>query len=469
MRLTKIVCTLGPASSSPDMIAALLERGMNVARINFSHGSHETHLVTINAVKEANAKHGRDVALMLDTKGPEIRTGDVESPIPVKKGEEILFTHDKKASYEGTVIHVNYPDFGKDVAGAESILVDNGELIFTFVKGNADGSVVLRAEQDGLIGNRRHVNLPGADVSLPSVTEQDWKDIAFGVEHEMDYLALSFVRTAEEIREVRAFLEKNKSSMRIVTKIETRASVENIDDIIDASDGIMVARGDLGAEMPFQEIPAVQDMIVAKCRAAGKPVIVATQMLESMIKNPMPTRAEVTDVAHAVITRADATMLSGESAAGKYPLQAVDAMTSIHAETESHLPECHAEGDIDFSTDNAVRAEAAVSMAHNAKAPAIVALCNTGRTVEIISQLRPRVPVYAFSDSPSLRRKLQLYYGIQPLPIIMESDSELNVERAMSFLAKKGLAEKGQRVVVLCRMEVRTGTHVTVHLRDVPQ
>lgn len=471
MRLTKIVCTLGPASSSPENILRMLESGMNVARINFSHGDHESHGPTIRNVKKIAEEHGYDIPLMLDTKGPEIRTGDVKEPIAVKKGEDVLFTFDKEATYDGTIIHVNYPDFGKDVEQAEAIIVDNGDMSFEFVKKNKDGSVILKANQDGMIGNRRHVNLPGANVSLPSITEKDWKDLEFGVSENMDLVALSFVRTAADVEEVRAFLKKKGSGMKIMSKIENRQSVENIGEIIDASDAIMVARGDLGAEMPFQKIPAVQDMIVRMCRAVGKPVIVATQMLESMIKNPMPTRAEVTDVAHAALTGTDMTMLSGETAAGKYPFDSVAAMSSILEETESRMGNVgNGCGDCDCGhahEDSAVRAEAAVTMANSAAAKAIVVLCNSGRTAELMSTYRPGVPVYAFSDSPALRRQLQMRYGVTPVAITMESDGELNIERAMALMEKNGHAKKGDRVVVVARTQVRSGPLVTVHLRQI--
>lgn len=470
MRLTKIVCTLGPASNSPENILRLMQSGMNVARINFSHGDHETHGPTIRSVKKIAEEHGFDIPVMLDTKGPEIRTGDVTEPIKVTKGDEILFTYDKNATYSGTIVHVNYPEFGKDVLNAEAIIVDNGDMTFDLVKSNPDGSVVLRANQDGMIGNRRHVNLPGADVSLPSITEKDWKDLEFGVQEKMDLVALSFVRTGKDVEDVRAFLKKNGSDMQIFSKIENRASVENIAGIINASDGIMVARGDLGSEMPFQKIPAVQDMIVRMCRDANKPVIVATQMLESMIKNPMPTRAEVTDVTHAALTGTDMTMLSGESAAGKYPFEAVAAMSSILEETETRTKDgcdCSCCDCDEAHDDSAVRAEAAVTMAHSAGAGAVVVLCNTGRTAELMSSYRPGVPVFAFSDSPALRRRLQLRFGVVPMSITMESDSELNIERALSTLEKKGHVTKDERVVVVARTQVRSGPLVTVHLRKI--
>lgn len=469
MRLTKIICTLGPASNGPENILKLMQCGMNVARINFSHGDHDTHGPTIRSVKRIAEEHGYDIPVMLDTKGPEIRTGDVAEPILVKKGDEVLFTHDKNAAYDGTIVHVNYPEFGADAERAEAIIVDNGDMTFELVRKNEDGSVVLKSHQDGAIGNRRHVNLPGADVSLPSITEKDWKDLEFGVQEKMDLVALSFVRTAKDVEEVRAFLKERGSDMKIYSKIENRPAVENIGELIDASDGIMVARGDLGSEIPFQKIPAVQDMIVRMCRAAGKPVIVATHMLESMIKNPMPTRAEVTDVAHAAVTGTDMTMLSGETAAGKYPLAAVAAMSSILEEAEPRSGGgCSCCDCGNAHDDSAVRAEAAVMMARSGEAKAILVICNTGRTVELMSGYRPDVPVYAFSDSSVLRRSLQMRYGVMPMAIEMRKDAEANIEQALDALRTRSFAERGDNIVVLAKTFVSDGTPlVTVHLRKI--
>ncbi len=440
-----------------------MERGMSIARINFSHGDAEQHRTTIRTVKSTREKLGLDVALMLDTKGPEIRTGDVKEPILVKAGQEVLFTPAEKATFKGPIIHVNYPEFSDDAEEAEAILVDNGELSFTIVRREGKG-IILKAGQDGAIGNRRHVNLPGAKVSLPSMTDKDWKDLELGIEEEMDIIALSFIRTAEEVKEVKAFLKKKKSTMKVMAKIETRESVKNINAIIAASDSIMVARGDLGAEIAFQKIPAIQDAIVETCRIVGKPVIVATQMLESMIENPMPTRAEVTDVAHAAVTRADCTMLSGETAAGKFPFAAVEAMTSTLVETETNLTSLQlpSSGSKD---ERVVRAEAAITMANASGSPAIVVLCNTGRSAEILSMLRPQMPIFAFSDSHALRRTLQMYRGVYPLPLTMEKGTDENTENALGVLQKQKLVKKGQNLVFLCRTQTKRGPIINVHLR----
>ena len=466
MRLTKIVCTLGPASSTPEMIHALSQSGMNIARINFSHGTQEGHRKTIHTVKEVNEKHGLSIALMLDTKGPEIRTGDVEQPIALTKGQEVVFSPTPVAGETRPVILVNYPEFAEDTKQAEQLLLDNGTLPFEIISIEGD-KVIARALDDGKIGSRRHINLPGAHVSLPSITEKDWSDLALGVEEEMDLVALSFIRTAKEVEEVAAFLRSKGSSMKIMSKIETRESVENIDAIIAASDSIMVARGDLGAELPFQKIPAIQDMIVDKCRRAGKPVLVATQMLESMIEHPMPTRAEVTDIAHAAITRTDATMLSGETAMGQHPLASVRAMHTTLEETESHLPE-NAEGDACKQDERSALAHAAVSMAPSVRATCIVVLTRSGKTAEAVSRLRPGIPTIACTELPAVQRSLQLCFGIQPFLIAFDNDPEITAERALALVAEAGFAKKGDNVILVTDARITAGSARSVHVRSIP-
>ncbi|HVW66120.1 MAG TPA: pyruvate kinase [Candidatus Peribacteraceae bacterium] len=467
VRLTKIICTLGPATTSPENIVKLHSQGMNIARVNFSHGSQDQHRSTIQMIKDVNKEHGYCIGLLLDTKGAEIRTGDVNEPIAITKGQEVVFSSTPLPAEKRPVIIVNYDKFAHDVKGAEHILLDNGVMSFQLVSLEADGSVIARSNDDGKIGSRRHVNLPGADISLPALMEKDWDDLKLGIEMEMDYVALSFVRTAEEIVEVADFLKKNGSSMRTIAKIETRQAVENIDAIIDASDGIMVARGDLGAEMPYEKIPAVQDMIVRKCRHAGKPVIVATQMLESMIENPMPTRAEVTDIAHACTTRADATMLSGETAMGQHPFASVNAMHKILLETEAHLS-ADMERDImcAFGEQSAL-ADAAVSMALSVTSPAILVLTRTGKTARAVSQLRSNLPIVALTEDPKIQRYLQLLQGVTPLLITFDSDPEVTIDHALTAVKEAKILESGQKVVLIADLKTRAGSVHSVHVRTI--
>lgn len=469
MRLTKIICTLGPACNSPEMIAKLAESGMNVARINFSHGDIEQHRTVLRALKAVNDKGTKCINVMLDTKGSEIRTGDVKEPIMIKAGQEVVFSFKDVAKETRTVIKVDYAGFAKDVGGTDKILLDNGEQIFDIVKIDVKaGAVVARSREGGKIGSRRHVNLPGADVGLPSLAQKDWDDISLGIAEGADAVALSFIRTAADVIEVKKFLKKKKSEMKIISKIETRQAVENIDAIIKESDGVMVARGDLGAELPFERIPAIQDRIVEKCRIAGKPVIVATHMLESMISNPTPTRAEVTDVAHAAVTLADCTMLSGETAAGKHPIVALEAMGKILAETERNLPPLkpthvnHIDDD-----DLTARAQAGVSMAQSLHASAIVVLTRSGLTAQAVSQFRPRAPIIAFTESGAVQRELCFSYGVTPIKIEFSKDPESNVSAALKRAVKQGLLKKGDRVVVLSDAKVPGGIVRTVHIRTV--
>lgn len=466
MRLTKIICTLGPSSNTVEKIHALQQAGMNIARINFSHGSQEGHQQTIQAVKEVNRTFDCCVSLLLDTKGAEIRTGDVSEPIPITKGQEVVFSSTPLTGETRPVISVNYNEFAKDVTKAESILLDNGVMSFQLVSVEANGSVIAKSNDDGQIGSRRHVNLPGADISLPSMTEKDWSDLELGIKEEMDYVALSFIRTAEEMKEVSDFLKKHGSSMRTIAKIETRQAVANIDSIIEASDGIMVARGDLGAEVPFERVPAIQDMIVRKCRHAGKPVIVATHMLESMIENPMPTRAEVTDIAHAATTRTDTTMLSGETAMGQHPVQAIDAMSRTLEETEMHQGSDHTDS-VCMIGERGALAEAAVSMAIALGSPAILVLTRSGKTAQAVSQLRPNLPIVACTADPVIERYMQILHGVFPVRIDLDDDTDpdATIGRAMQAAIQKGLIQPHKQIVVVADAQTKDGPVHSVHVR----
>jgi pyruvate kinase len=431
MRLTKIICTLGPASNSEEGIRALAKSGMNIARMNFSHGSHETHSENVERIRKVNKEEGLDIGLLLDTKGAEIRTGDRPEPLAVKEGDMVVFSH-KITSDEFPVITVNYPAFHIDAKDARYILIDSGELIMDIVKIEED-RVLAKSRGSFAIGSRRHINLPGSDVTLPSLAEKDWEDIELGCKLKLDYIAMSFIRKGKEVDEVRAFVTKHgHPDIKLISKIENGVGVDNIDEIIAASDGIMIARGDLGAEIPLETLPIVQDDIARRCQLAGKPVIMATQMLESMIKNPMPTRAEVTDVAHAAMIGVDSTMLSGETAAGKFPSEAVQMMAKILVEVEDKAPYMAPARPNDDK--NAV---AAVEMSKGKAA--IVVLTKDGQIARAISRFRPHVPVVAVTDTSDVARKLQLNFAVYPVVGALE---------AASAKGKAGL-EAGAQVVVI--------------------
>lgn len=467
MRLTKIICTLGPATGDATAVRLLARAGMNVARLNLSHGTLEAHHNTVKMLKTLNEKEGLALAIMLDTKGAEIRTAEVKEPIPVKAGQEMYFAYHDVKDARRVTIRVNYPEFAEDAKKAECILLDNGELIFDILKIHRDGSVLARSQDDGKIGSRRHINLPGADVTLPSLFESDWKAVEMGCREGADFVALSFIRNAEEIEEVRQFIRKKRGTMGIITKIETRQAVADIDRIIAASDGIMVARGDLGAEMPFQRIPAIQDDIVMRCRKAGKPVIVATHMLESMIKNPLPTRAEVTDVAHAAVTRADTTMLSGETASGKFPFKALQVMAEVLVETEKGLGGASSLLNLDAVSEDMhqARAAAAVTMAQTLGASAIVVLTRSGRTAQAISGYRSNIPIIACTEDPSVQRKLQMQFGVYPLLVPFSKDPEATVQSAFDKAKKSRILRKKDRVVLVSDVKVHKDVLATVQAR----
>jgi pyruvate kinase len=468
MRLTKIVCTLGPSSATEERIIALAQRGMDIARINLTHGTDEDHRATLRMIRSINEQQGLSIASVTDNRGSDIRTGDVQEPVVIAAEQEVLFcAHEQTVETDAMpVIRVNYNLLGKDARDAECIILDNGTLVFDLVEVRDEGSVVARARNGGRIGSRRHVNLPGAFVSLPALTDADWQDLDMAVEEQADYVALSFIRTAEEVEEVRERIRTLHGSLRIITKIETRHAVQNIDAIIAASDAIMVARGDLGVEIPFERVPAVQDSIVAKCRQAGKPVIVATHMLESMISNPMPTRAEVTDIAHAVTTRADATMLSGETAAGAFPMEAVQAMARVLTETEEDLPRLSEQAPHSCPYgDRQALAEASVRMALALRTPAILVLTLTGATAQSISRLRPGIPIIALTQAADVQRALQLVHGVIPLTIPFDDDPEETLRHALDAVQETGLIDTNAAIVTVTDARTFSGTARTVQIR----
>ena len=465
-RLTKIICTLGPASSTQEQILALIKAGMNVARINLSHGNRDDLTHAIRTVQDINGK-GFTVPILVDTRGSAIRTGIVSTPVSIQEGREVVFSSKPLPDEKRPVILVNYDGFVKDVRGTEKIIVDNGTLSFDLLSVEKNGAVITKALDTGSIGSRRHINLPGADINLPAITEQDWDDIAFCIGQGIDYIALSFVRSAEEVQSLRRFLDEHTSDVAIITKIETRQAVEkNLGEIIEASDGIMVARGDLGTEIPIEDLPASQDEIVSRCRDAGKPVIVATQMLESMIVNPLPTRAEATDISHAATTRADATMLSGETSVGRYPVKCVETMDRILRETEAHEARIHHRFEGAVHNDREARAEAAVSLAHSTHADAIFAFTKTGRTARDVTRFRPSIPVIACTPNDRTRRKLALLYGVFPL-LTPFSTPEETVNAGIEAARKTGLVASGAQIVLLADTQAKDAPVSTVQMREI--
>ncbi|XP_047964369.1 pyruvate kinase isozyme G, chloroplastic isoform X1 [Salvia hispanica] len=450
-RKTKIICTIGPSSSSRDMIWKLAEAGMNVARLNMSHGDHASHQKTIDLVKEYNAQfEDRVVAIMLDTKGPEVRSGDVPQPILLKEGQEFNFTIKRGVSTADTV-SVNYDDFINDVAVGDIILVDGGMMSFA-VKSKTENLVKCEVVDGGELKSRRHLNVRGKSATLPSITEKDWEDIKFGVDNQVDFYAVSFVKDAKVVLELKDYLKRCRADISAIVKIESADSIPNLHSIISASDGAMVARGDLGAELPIEEVPLLQEEIIRRCRSMQKPVIVATNMLESMIDHPTPTRAEVSDIAIAVREGADAIMLSGETAHGKFPLKAVKVMHTVALRTESSLPftssllsGAAAYKQIHMSDRFALHA---TEMANSLGTPIIV-FTRTGSMAIALSHYRPSSTIFAFTNVERVKQRLSLYHGAMPIHMEFTDDIEETFSQALKLLLNKGLVAEGQYVTLV--------------------
>lgn len=465
MRLTKIICTIGPATGDAQSIRALARAGMDIARINLAHGTREQHCAFLQMLRELREREGLVVASLLDVKGPEIRTGDSSSPLAIIEGEEVIFSPHPLPGESAKVIVVNYEQFAHDVLRAESILIDNGELSFDVLR-TQGAQVHARCRQGGAVGARRHINIPGADISLPALTRQDWQNVLLAMEQDVDFIALSFVRTSQELEDLRAFLRERGAGADIIAKIETRQAVDHIDDIIAAADGVMVARGDLGVEIPFERVPAIQDCVVARCCAEGKPVIVATHMLESMTEHPLPTRAEATDVAHAAATFVDAVMLSGETARGKFPIACVQVMDRILRETElSCVPFA---GTVRSSGDEwEVRAEAAVLLARSLPSPILCVMTHSGMSALAVSRFRPGLPIVAFTDDPHVERRLRLARGIMPFSL-QSCDGEDAMRNALRRTRDALGLSSGTPVVFLSETHGDDGPVTAIQIRRVP-
>lgn len=452
MRRTKIVCTMGPNTNSRENMKALVELGMDVARFNFSHGDHEEQKSRMDLLKNVREDLDKTVAILLDTKGPEIRTGVLEGgkKVTLKEGEPfILYTDEVEGNEKGCSI--TYPDLPKDVKKGNMILIDDG-LIELDVEDVQEDRIICRVANGGELGERKGVNVPNVKVNLPGITEQDRKDILFGIEQGVDFIAASFVRNAAAIQEIRELLkENNGENISVIAKIENKEGVDNIDEIIEASDGIMVARGDLGVEIPPQEVPHIQKEIIHKCNENYIPVITATQMLDSMMRNPRPTRAEVADVANAIYDGTDAVMLSGETAAGKYPTEALSMMSEIAENTERYVDYDKYINHRSMYRKKRISSAigiASVRTARNIGASCIVTPTVSGNTARLISSFRPVIPIYAITPNEKVERTMQLYWGVQPLKGYRKDTTENIILNAMETIKRKKLVKAGELVVV---------------------
>lgn len=451
MKRTKIVCTMGPSTDNKDVLGAMIDAGMDVARFNFSHGSYEEHKQRMDLLKVVRAEKKKPIAILLDTKGPEIRTRTLKGgqKVTLEDGQKFtLTTRDVDGTNE--VVSVTYERLPQDLKKGDTVLIDDG-LIQLTVEETTNTDVICHVENGGLLGERKGINLPNVEIHLPGITEKDKEDIIFGIGQGIDFIAASFVRNADNIREIRELLkEQNAEDVHIIAKVESQEGIRNIDEIIRAADGVMVARGDMGVEIPAWEVPHVQRMIIEKVNAAYKPVIVATQMLDSMIRNPRPTRAEVTDVATAILQSTDAIMLSGETAAGKYPVEAVRMMVHIAESTEPfyeyRIPDFQKlEGKHSVSSAVGV---GAVRTAANVDAKALVIPTMSGFSARLISNFRPKQPIYAVSPNDRALRQMQLDWGVVPIRGYQEDSPENIVSHAMYMVGREKLVNPGDLVVV---------------------
>ncbi len=468
---TKIVATLGPATTSREALRGLLEAGLNVARINFSHGTHAQHAERIGLVRELAAEMGRHVAILGDLQGPRIRIGALAAPVPVEKDDEVvLVPEDEAFDVARRELPITYELLADDVVPGDRILVDDGliELAVVAVDGRR---VRTRVVHGGPVKSSKGMNLPGVQVSAPSITEKDEVDVRFAVEQELEYIALSFVRRAADVEQLRAMLP---GGQLIVAKIEKDQALEHIDEILRATDAVMVARGDLGVELPFERVPLAQKQIIAAAQRLGRPVITATQMLESMVDNPRPTRAEASDVANAILDGTDAVMLSAETAAGSYPRLAVEAMSRIIQEIETHPVDGAAMRDerrvrgMFVTTEEAIAA-ATVAAARQLATPLVVVFSKSGFTGRIVAGHRPPVPILALTDRPRVARQLALVWGVVPELVPNVDSYERMVGLGLDAAARRGLANPGDRVVVTAGVPFDVpGTTNTLKVETVP-
>ncbi|CAH9140897.1 unnamed protein product [Cuscuta epithymum] len=449
-RKTKIVCTIGPSTDTKEMIWKLAEAGMNVARLNMSHGDHASHQKVIDLVKEYNAQTKDNViAIMLDTKGPEVRSGDLPQPVNLKSGQEFTFTI-KRGVGTADCVSVNYDDFVNDVAVGDMLLVDGG-MMSLVVKSKTEDSVKCEVLDGGELKSRRHLNVRGKSATLPSITEKDWDDIKFGVDNKVDFYAVSFVKSAAVVHELKSYLKSCGADIHVIVKIESADSIPNLHSIITASDGAMVARGDLGAELPIEEVPILQEKIISLCRSMGKAVIVATNMLESMIVHPTPTRAEVSDIAIAVREGADAVMLSGETAHGKFPLKAVKVMHTVSLRTEATIVGGETPPNLGQAFKNHMSEMFAfhATMISNTLGTSIIVFTRTGFMAILLSHFRPSGTIFAFTNEKRIQQRLALYQGVCPIYMDFSADAEETFTNALSLLKKQGMVKEEEQVALV--------------------
>ncbi len=461
MKKTKIVCTVGPASESAEVLEQLILNGLNVVRMNFSHGDHAEQLNKVKLTKSLNEKLGTNVALLLDTKGPEIRLGEfTDGKVMLEVGQTFILTADEVAGNK-EIASISYKELPGDVKPGNHILIDDG-LVDCLVEKVEGNNIITKVLNAGKIGTKKGVNVPGVYLQIPALTDKDISDIKFAAANDLDYIAASFIRKAADVLAIRKILaEEGNTNIKIISKIENQEGIDNFDSILEVSDGIMVARGDLGTELPMEELPSIQKMMIKKCRAAGKLVITATQMLESMITNPRPTRAEVSDVANAIYDGTSAIMLSGETAYGDYPIECVKAMSKIANRTEEDInywsrfvrnnTEILAKDEEFVANEDNYGRQVAFSICNNAmfaNAKAIITVLKDVKDASNLSSFRPKCPVYAIVNDAHLARAVAVEFGVYPVVIEGENDADILMEKGLEKLVSEETLTKGDTVVI---------------------
>jgi pyruvate kinase len=467
VRRTKIISTLGPATDSAEMIGKLMDAGVNIFRLNMSHAPHDWVRRVFADIRAESAKRTLHTGILMDTQGPAIRTGDLSVPLDLQPGQKFTLTVRGERDLEQHSVDVNYENFINDISVGDVVLIDNGTIQMKVLAKNGN-KVECEVLTEGKLGSRRHINLPGVKVSLPALTAKDIKDVKLGLELGVDFIALSFVREARDLLQLREMFEEGKPHPFVIAKIEDQEAIKNLDAIVLEADGIMVARGDLGIEIPYEELPIVQRRIVKNCLRVGRPVIVATHMLESMIEAPMPTRAEVTDVANAVFEEADAIMLSGETTVGKYPLKCIEVFDKIATRIErSGSAEFHNLAELTNARQKLVKS--AVVMANELKAAAILVFTRHGSMAQYASWMRPHYsPIYAMCENEKAANEMALCWGVTPF--VMEFDfinPQNTIESAMKNLAAQGRLQSGATVVIIGAISVGTEIVDAVQMRTV--
>jgi pyruvate kinase len=467
VRRTKIISTLGPATDSAEMIGKLIDVGVNIFRLNMSHAPHDWVRRVFKDIRAESSRRGRYTGIMMDTQGPAIRTGDLGVPLDLQPGQKFTLTVRGERDLEQHSVDVNYENFINDISIGDVVLIDNGTIQMKVLAKNGN-KVECEVLTEGKLGSRRHINLPGVKVSLPALTSKDIKDVKLGLELEVDFIALSFVREARDLLQLREMFEEGKLHPLVIAKIEDQEAIKNLDAIVHEADGIMVARGDLGIEIPYEELPIVQRRIVKTCLRIGRPVIVATHMLESMIEAPMPTRAEVTDVANAVFEEADAIMLSGETTVGKYPLKCIEVFDKIATRIErSGSAQFHDSAELTTARQKLVKS--AVVMANELKAAAIMVFTRHGSMAQYASWMRPHYsPIYAMCENEKAANEMALCWGVTPF--VMEFDfinPQNTIETALKNLAAQGRLQPGATVVIIGAISVGTEIVDAVQMRTV--